>query len=210
MEKQNNSIIYKISFTALMAALCYAAFTYLKIPIPTLNGDTTALHVGNAICVLAALLLGGEYGGLAGSIGMSIADLMDPRYQASAPKTFILKFCIGFIAGYIAHKVAHINEHNEKSYIFKWTVISSAVALGFNVIMDPMFRFVFNKFYLKMDVNAVSIITKISAGVTTINAIACVIVVTVVYTALRPALKKAGLFGIISSQVISPKATAAK
>ena len=41
MEKQNNSIIYKISFTALMAALCYAAFTYLKIPIPTLNGDTT-------------------------------------------------------------------------------------------------------------------------------------------------------------------------
>ena len=61
-----------------------------------------------------------------------------------------------------------------------------------------------------MDVNAVSIITKISAGVTTINAIACVIVVTVVYTALRPALKKAGLFGIISNQVISPKATAAK
>ena len=75
-----NNKIYKITVTGLMAALCYVAFTYIKIPIPVPGGDTTALHIGNAFCVLAALLLGGVYGGLAGSLGMTIADLMDPVY----------------------------------------------------------------------------------------------------------------------------------
>ena len=47
--------------------------------------------------MLGALLLGGWYGGLAGSIGMTIADLMDPVYITGAPKTFVLKLCIGLI-----------------------------------------------------------------------------------------------------------------
>ena len=56
---KRDSKTYKMVLTALMAALCYIAFTYLKIPIPTIAGDKTALHVGNAFCVLAALLIGG-------------------------------------------------------------------------------------------------------------------------------------------------------
>ena len=63
MEIQRNDKVYKIVITALMAALCYVAFTFLKIPIPTFGGDYVALHIGNAFCVLAALLLGGGYGG---------------------------------------------------------------------------------------------------------------------------------------------------
>ena len=96
-----------------MAALCYAAFAFLKIPIPTPGGGMVALHIGNAFCVLAALYLGGVYGGLAGAIGMTIADLMDPKYVTSAPKTFLLKFLIGLIAGFIAHKLGHITEDHE-------------------------------------------------------------------------------------------------
>ena len=45
-----------------------------------------ALHIGNAFCVLAALLLGGFWGGLAGAIGMTIGDLFDPVYVVYAPK----------------------------------------------------------------------------------------------------------------------------
>lgn len=52
------------------------------------GGDATSIHIGNAFCVLAALLLGGLYGGLAGAIGMGIADIMDPIYITGAPKTF--------------------------------------------------------------------------------------------------------------------------
>ena len=59
MNNQRNDKVYKIALTALMTALCYVAFTFLKIPIPTFGGDYVALHIGNAFCFLAALLLGG-------------------------------------------------------------------------------------------------------------------------------------------------------
>ena len=131
MNRQNEKL-YKVVITGLMAALCYVAFTFLKIPIPTFGGDMTALHIGNAFCVLAALLLGGWYGGLAGSLGMTIADILDPVYITSAPKTFILKLCIGLIAGFVAHKIAHITDDHDQKYIFKWSLIASVAGLGFN------------------------------------------------------------------------------
>ena len=58
--REEHSKLYKIVLTGLMAALCYVCFAFLKIPIPTIGGDFVALHVGNAFCVLAALLLGGS------------------------------------------------------------------------------------------------------------------------------------------------------
>ena len=116
----NNQIRFKkLIQTALLAALCFVSFTYLQIKIPVPGGDATSLHIGNAFCVLAALLLGGWYGGLAGAIGMTIADLLDPVYITVAPKTFVLKLCIGLITGLIAHKYAKINESNDKKYILK-------------------------------------------------------------------------------------------
>ena len=53
----------------LMSALCYIAFTFMQIKIPT-PGGATSFHLGNTFCVLAALLLGGIPGGAAGAIGM--------------------------------------------------------------------------------------------------------------------------------------------
>ena len=76
--------------------------------------------------------------GLAGSIGMTIADLMDPVYITGAPKTFVLKLCIGLITGLVAHKIAKINETNDKKYVFKWSLIASIAGLAFNVIADPI------------------------------------------------------------------------
>ena len=93
MNTQNNTVV-KLAETALLAALCYVSFTFLQIKIPVPGGDATSIHIGNAFCVLAALLLGGVYGGLSGAIGMGIADIMDPVYITGAPKTFVLKFCI--------------------------------------------------------------------------------------------------------------------
>ena len=119
MNSKSHDQIQKLALTALVAALCYVIFTFLQIKIPMPGGDATSLHLGNAFCVLAALLLGGGYGGLAGAVGMTIADLMDPVYITGAPKTFVLKFCIGLITGLVAHKIAHISESTDKKYIFK-------------------------------------------------------------------------------------------
>ena len=65
-----NEKVYKLTLTALMAALSYVVFTFLQIKIALPGGDATSLHLGNAVCVLGALLLGGVYGGLGGAIGM--------------------------------------------------------------------------------------------------------------------------------------------
>ena len=197
MKNRDNDKVYKLVLTALMAALCYVAFTFLKIPIPTPGGDTTALHIGNAFCVLAALLLGGAYGGVAGSLGMTIADLLDPVYITSAPKTFILKLCIGLIAGFVAHNIAHITEEHDSKYIVKWSLIASVAGLGFNVVMDPIVGYFYKNYILGVESSAAKIMATWAAGATLVNAIVGTSVVVVVYMAVRPVLKKARLFMII-------------
>ena len=190
----NNQIRFKkLIQTSLLAALCFVSFTYLQIKIPVPGGDATSLHIGNAFCVLAALLLGGWYGGLAGAIGMTIADLLDPVYILVAPKTFVLKLCIGLITGLIAHKVAKISESNDKKYIFKWSLISAIGGLAFNVLADPIVGFFYKQYILGQPQDAAAILAKLSALTTFINAVVSVILVGIIYNAIRPILKKSNL-----------------
>lgn len=196
MNNQIHNQVLKIALTALFAALCYVVFTFLQIKIPMPGGDATSLHIGNAFCVLAALLLGGMYGGLAGAIGMTIADIMDPVYITVAPKTFVLKLCIGLITGFVAHKIAHINENHDKKYIFKWSLIASISGLAFNVLADPLVGFFYKQYILGQPQKMASVLAKWSAATTFVNAIVSVILVAFVYNALRPALTKAGLMNL--------------
>lgn len=183
----------KLIQTALLAALCFVSFTFLQIKIPLPGGDASSLHIGNAFCVLAALLLGGWYGGLAGAIGMTIADILDPVYIVGAPKTFILKLCIGLITGLIAHNYAKINESNDKKYIFKWSTIAAIGGLAFNVVADPVVGYFYKQYILGQPQEAASILAKLSAVTTFVNAVVSVILVAIIYNVLRPILKNSGL-----------------
>ena len=189
---KTNSTVMKIAQTALFAALCYVIFTYLQIKIPMPGGDATSIHLGNAFCVLAALLLGGWYGGLAGAIGMGIADVMDPIYITGAPKTFILKLCIGLITGLVAHK----NESTDKKYIFKWSLLASIAGLAFNVIADPIVGYFYKQYILGQPQQMAEVLAKWSAATTFVNAILSTIVVVIIYNALRPALAKSGMLEV--------------
>lgn len=193
---KTNSTVMKIAQTALFAALCYVIFTYLQIKIPMPGGDATSIHLGNAFCVLAALLLGGWYGGLAGAIGMGIADVMDPIYITGAPKTFILKLCIGLITGLVAHKIAKINESTDKKYIFKWSLLASVAGLAFNVIADPIVGYFYKQYILGQPQQMAEVLTKWSAAATFVNAVLSTIVVVIIYNALRPALAKSGMLEV--------------
>ena len=193
---KTNSTVMKIAQTALFAALCYVIFTYLQIKIPMPGGDATSIHLGNAFCVLAALLLGGWYGGLAGAIGMGIADVMDPIYITGAPKTFILKLCIGLITGLVAHKIAKINESTDKKYIFKWSLLASVAGLAFNVIADPIVGYYYKQYILGQPQQMAEVLAKWSAAATFVNAVLSTIVVVIIYNALRPALAKSGMLEV--------------
>ena len=192
MENKNSRTI-KLIQTALLAALCFVSFTFLQIKIPVPGGDATSLHVGNAFCVLAALLLGGWYGGLAGAIGMTISDLLDPVYILGAPKTFILKLCIGLIVGLIAHNYAKIGQSNDKKYIFKWSIIAAIGGLAFNVVFDPIAGYFYKQYILGQPQEFAAALAKLSVITTFINAIVSVILVSFIYNAIRPILTKSGL-----------------
>jgi len=106
----------------LFSALCYVAL-FFKIPIPSPVGKPF-LHMGNMFVILAALLFTGTIGGLSGSIGMGLFDLMN-GYASSVPKTVLLKFGIGAIVGVVASKG---NKDDAKSPI-KWISIASIILI---------------------------------------------------------------------------------
>lgn len=192
MERRNETLM-KLAQTGLMAALCFVAFAFLKIKIPMPGGDATALHFGNAFCVLGALILGGWYGGLAGAVGLTIADIIDPAFIVSAPKTFVLKLCIGLIVGLVAHRVARINESTDRKYIFGWSVIASAAGLGFNVLADPLAGYFYKQYILGQPQQMAEVLAKWSAAATFVNAVVSVIMAVILYNALRPVLLRMGM-----------------
>ena len=166
--KNNKTLI--ITQTALLAALCFVTFTFLQIKIPVPGGDATSIHFGNVFLVLAALLIGGFWGGMAGAIGMTLADIMDPIYIVVAPKTFILKLCIGIIVGIISHKIGKISESDDKKHIFRWALTGAVAAMLFNVVADPTVGYLYKIFVLGQPESAAIILAKLNAGVTFLNA----------------------------------------
>ena len=179
----NRKHLRRFSFTVLFAALNFIAFTYLKISIPLAGGGAVAIHIANAIVVLSAWLIGPIPGGIAGAIGLSLADVLDPLYVDSAPKTFFLKFMIGFIAGTIGNRMG-LRDTDDAAKIRKITIISSAAALGFNVIFEPVISFLYRRFLLGVSAEAASILAAWLGGVTALNAVICVVVSVLLYKAL--------------------------
>ena len=190
--------LLKIVFTGVFAALSYVVFTFLQIKITLPGGDATSIHLGNAVCVLGALLLGGMYGGLGGAIGMTIGDLFDPVYVIYAPKTFILKLCIGLITGLVAHKMGKITMLTNKKEVLKWTILATVCGLLFNVIFDPLTGYFYKQMILGKPAAEITLAWNIAS--TSINAVTSAIISVIVYMALRPALLKSGMFFTLSKK----------
>ena len=182
-----------LTMAALFAALCYIGFSYCKIDIPV-GMEKTAFHLGNVFCVLAALFLGGFWGGMSGAIGMTIADLTT-AYVTSAPKTFLLKLCIGLITGFVAHKIFKISQdkENRKVPLTAATAISCAAGMGFNIVADPLVGYFYKMYILGVPQEAANIWAKIGAMTTSVNAVVAVIAATLLYVALRRAMKRSNL-----------------
>lgn len=190
LPKRGTTDIRKLTMAAMFAALCYVGFAVFKIDIPV-GTEKTAFHLGNVFVVLGALFMGGLWGGLAGAVGLTIADLTS-AYVTSAPKTFVMKLGIGLIAGLIAHGVFRISRGKEerRAPLPVATVASAAAGMLFNVVADPIIGYFYKIYVLGVPQDAANIWIKISAMTTLVNAVIAVIAATVLYLALRPALEK--------------------
>lgn len=191
-----NSSVLKFTVTALMTALCYVAFTFLQIKIPTPVGFTS-FHLGNTFCVLGALLLGGLPGGLAGALGMGIGDILDPVYITVAPKTIVLKMGIGLVTGYFAHKIFKINTLTGKEFK-KGVILSCTFGMIFNCIGEPLFSYLYYLIILGNAQKAVTYLAFAKFVTTFVNAVLATIIASVIYLSLYPRLKESGLLKNIS------------
>jgi len=192
--KQQNSKVLAMAQGALFAALCYIGFQFFRFDIVA-GGGKTAIHFGNAFCVLSALFLNNPYGILAGSVGMTIADLTS-GYATSAPKTFVLKLCIALIVNLVAHKIGHIEEKTNKKEIIGWSLLASACGMGFNIFADPIVSYFYKRYLLQVEAELATYIAKIAALSTFINAVTAIIIAVIAYNALRPVLEKAGVLKV--------------
>ncbi len=178
-----------IAYMAIIAALAFVSFNYLKIDIPV-GGDKTSLHFSNVFVVLGALLLGGFKGGFASAVGLTLADLTT-GYAHVAPRTFFLKMGIALITGYFAHRVGKINAISVKPRIRLWVFIASSLGMLFNVIFDPLVGYFYSIYILGVHVEPAALLAKYAAGVTLINAVVTVILASSFYLALRDVFRRA-------------------
>ena len=143
--------------------------------------------------VIGALMLGGVYGGLGGAIGMTIGDLLDPIYIVYAPKTFVLKFCIGLITGLVAHKIGKINETTDEKRVVFYSTLAAACGLLFKVIFYPLLGYYYK--LLIIGKPAAELVLTWNVLSTSINAITSLVVSVLIYVALRKVLLRNGMFG---------------
>ena len=185
--------VRKISMIGVMAALSLVAYLFFRIP--NVLGTGSSFHLGNTFTALTALLLDGVSGGLAGAIGLSLADIMagDPGYAIT---TFILKFIIGIVCGATAHKVFSLKAlqpaKESKKYLFA-VIISAFSGLLVNVFTDPFLGYFRNRYIFGQTVEIASVFAKIAGGGTFVNSVLSTVAAVVLYLALRPALQRANL-----------------
>ncbi len=192
------SVMYKRKFTVrelamigVMAALSLIAYDFFRIPF--MGGSS--FHLGNTFTALTALLLDGVSGGLAGAIGLSLADILagDPGYAITS---FILKFIIGITCGAVAHKAFKLKKidpkANKGAYLLK-VILSAGSGLLLNVLTDPFIGYFRNVYIFGQDYSVAQALSKIAGGVTFVNSVVSTICAVILYLALRPALEKAKL-----------------
>ena len=184
----------KISIIGMMAALSFVAYEFFRIP--NVLGLGSSFHLGNTFTVLTAMLLDGVSGGLAGAMGLALADIVagDVGYAVT---TFILKFIIGLVCGGVAHRVFELKRMERQNvsrgrYLGAVT-LSAFSGLFVNVFTDPFLGYFRNRYIFGQAVDLAEVTMKIASGVTLVNSLLSTVCAVALYLALEPALRRSGL-----------------
>ena len=101
--------VKKLVLNGLMIALVFLTTYFTRIPTPLPGGY---FNLGDAVIMLAAVLLGPLGGLIAGAIGSSLADLAAGALLF-APITFVVKGLEGFVVGLLASKYWHTIQNQQ-------------------------------------------------------------------------------------------------
>ncbi len=181
--------VHELALTGVMAALSLVAYLFFRVPFY----GGSSFHLGNTFTALTALLLDGVSGGLAGAIGLALADILagDPGYAVT---TFVLKFIIGVVCGAVAHRAFHLERDRARGLPHVARVTASAASgLLVNVLTDPLLGYFRNVYIFGQEYTVAQALSKVAGGVTLVNSIVSTVCVVILYLALQPALDRAGL-----------------
>lgn len=104
----NKLRLYKLILTSLFTALAFAGcFINIQLPVGK-------VHLGNFICIMSSFFVGPLLGGISGSIGMALSDIVGGYGVASIVRTIILKFIMGLISGLVFNKLRMSKVNNKK------------------------------------------------------------------------------------------------
>lgn len=187
---------FRICFVGLMAAIACVS-NYISIPF-----FASRFHIGNAVCVLCGLLLGPGAGFLAAGIGNGLYDLVG-GYGLEFIITFINKGAIALVTGLIAYKTTRKDTLTTADHtrIVAGSVLGALTYTALYLIKSYITaRYITGLSFedvINIDGAVISGIktvmyTKAIASLT--NAAFAFIVAPILFGALRPALRHAGLF----------------
>ncbi len=94
-----NKKILKIIYASLFAALTCVVTMFPQIPVAATSGY---IHMGDAVLLTGAWVLGPVYGALAAGVGSTLADVFS-GYVLYAPVTFVVKFITALLAALLAN-----------------------------------------------------------------------------------------------------------
>lgn len=181
---RNQNSVYRVAYIGVMAAVvCVSNF----ISIPT---AVSRLHVANAVCLLAGMLLGGVQGGLAAGLGSAAYDLLYPKYAAEAWITFINKGAMALACGLIVYGLTRKKEEWKTLRLY----LGAACGAVLYIALYMLKTYIQKRYVAGMPMETLAPIMLEKLGTSAINGLFAVIVAPLLYRALYPALEKAGVY----------------
>jgi len=176
---------FRICFIGLMAAIVFVV-NYFRIPFMG-----TQLHMTNALCVLCGLLFGPFSGFLAAGIGSGLYDIV-AGWGAECIITFVNKGAIALIAGLIGYHSARKDQLSGADHAK--VILGSVMGALAYVALYMLKTFIAGNFIdgLTMDAVTAKMISKLPGSL--MNAVFAFIVAPILHSAVKPALKHAGLY----------------
>ena len=173
--------LVQIVYIGVMAALV-CAVTFFRFPLLG-----SKVHFANAMCLLSGLLMGGIPGGLAAGFGSALYDALWGGYDLIQ---VLITFVSKFLMAWVCAKIAFAGQEEAKSH--GWNVAASVVGALTYVVLYMLKTFIYQRFIYGFPVDAVwvTMLGKLPASL--LNAVAAMIAAPILYTALRPALERAG------------------
>lgn len=180
--KQDSKVTTKsLALAGVMTALVMVS-NYISIPTAF-----SRLHVANAVCMLAGMMFGGLRGGIIAGLGSALFDLTFPAYAPEAWVTFLTKGLMTLVAGSFVNRVKNAR------------VKMPALLIGCFLGVVTYVILYLGKSYIQMrwvvpvpdETILPALLGKLSSSA--INGLFAIIVAPLLYTALMPGLKAAGL-----------------